>query len=156
MAHPSARPRAPGRVTHRVTHRAARRARASRVLGPVAALLLGLAACVPATGGTTPPASNGPAAPALPADDVRTVRAPRDLGADDPLLRTAWEAWLRMELRRVQTGAYATEALLDLALPAGVRWTVVEYGPDDYELAMTADAVPTTLRVDPDGVHVRP
>jgi hypothetical protein len=87
---------------------------------------------------------------------VRTIRAPRDLGAGDPLVATAWEAWLLMELGRVRSGAYATDALLDLALPAGVRWTVIDYGPDAYELSVTADATPTSLRVDPDGVRVRP
>ena len=133
----------------------ARAGRAAWRALPVTLLLI-LAACAPTTGPTGPTAGPAVDAPALPADDIRTVRAPRDLGADDPLLRTAWEAWLRMELGRLQNGAYATEALLDLALPSGVRWTVVEYGPDAYELAITADATPTVLRVDPNGVHVRP
>jgi len=116
----------------------------------LAALVLTVAGCVPAA---TP--AQDPPAP-LPSGDVRAVRAPRDLGRDDPLVRTAWEAWLRMELGRLTTGAYATDVLLELDLPAGVRWTVVEYGPDAYALQVTSDASPTALRVDPDGVHVRP
>ena len=118
--------------------------------GLLGALLLTIAGCVPAAA----PARD-PAAPP-PAGDVRAVRAPRDLGRDDPLVRTAWEAWLRMELGRLTSGAYATDVLLELDLPAGVRWTVVEYGPDAYALQVTSDASPTALRVDPDGVHVRP
>lgn len=122
-------------------------------LGPIGllgALALTVAGCVPAA----TPAQDPPATP--PGGDVREVRAPRDLGRDDPLVRTAWEAWLRMELGRLTAGAYATDVLLELDLPAGVRWTVVEYGPDAYALQVTSDASPTALRVDPDGVHVRP
>jgi hypothetical protein len=61
-----------------------------------------------------------------------------------------------MELGRLTTGAYATDVLLELELPSGVRWTVVEYGPDAYALQVTSDASPTALRVDPDGVRVQP
>lgn len=124
--------------------------RARALLALFGALLLGVAGCLPAAAPAQEPAARSAAG------DVRDVRAPRDLGRDDPLVRTAWEAWLRMELGRLTTGAYATDVLLELDLPAGVRWTVVEYGPDAYALQVTADASPTALRVDPDGVHVRP
>lgn len=126
-------------------------------IGAVAvALLLSVSACLPASQRPAPSAQAPATDPEtlLPVDEVRSIRAPRDLAAGDPLLQTAWEAWLRMELGRLETGAYTTDALLELVLPAGVRWTVTAYGPDAYALAVTGDGEPTGLRVDPDGVHV--
>ena len=121
----------------------------------LAALLsIALSACAPAiVGPNAASPADGPSA-GLPPDEVRSVRVPRDLPTDEPILRTAWEAWLRMELGRLATGAYTTDALLDLLLPTGIRWTVVDYGPDAYALVVTGDGTPTGLRVDPDGVGV--
>ena len=121
-----------------------------------AALMVSVSACLPASQDPVPASAGAVTGPetSLPADEVRTIRAPRDLAAGDPLLQTAWEAWLRMELGRLETGSYTTDVLLELALPAGVRWTVMAYGPDVYALAVTGDGEPTGLRVDPDGVRV--
>lgn len=88
-----------------------------------------------------------------PASDVDGARPPEAVAALGPVERTAWEAWLLMELGRLRLGVYGTEALVDLALPRGVRWTVVEYGPDDYALAVTSDGGEPGLRVDPSGVR---
>lgn len=138
----------------RSTRRASRAGRLVAVGGLV--LTLVLAGCVPTTERSAARAAADAAAtaPAVPSEDVRSIRAPRDLAVMDPLLRTAWEAWLLMELGRVRTGSYTTDVLLELALPTGVRWTVVAYGPDGYALAVTGDGEPTPLRVDPDGVRI--
>jgi len=85
--------------------------------------------------------------------DVTGARPPAAAATLGPVERTAWEAWLLMELGRLRLGVYGTEALVDLDLPRGVRWTVVEYGPDDYALAVTSDGGEPGLRVDPSGVH---
>ena len=130
-----------------------RRARAGLLLA-VATLWI-VAGCVPIadrpSAGVAPPSGSANAAST---SDVRTIRAPRDLAITDPLLRTAWEAWLLMELGRLRSGSYTTDVLLDLAVPQGIRWTVVSYGPDAYALAVTGDGEPTPLRVDPDGVRI--
>jgi len=105
----------------------------------LALVLIAGVACAPTT---TPPAS-----------DVTGSRPPVAATALGPVERTAWEAWLLMELGRLRLGVYGTEALVDLALPRGVRWTVVEYGPDDYALAVTSDDGEPGLRVDPGGVR---
>lgn len=111
-------------------------------------LALTIVACAPAT--VQPPAGDGPVA-----GTDRAIVVPAELADPDPLLRTAWEAWLRMELYWLQQGSYSTDALLELALPSGVRWTVIEYGPADYTLAVTGDTSTGSLRVDPGGVHVQ-
>jgi len=111
-------------------------------------LALTIVACAPAT--VQPPPTDVPVG-----GTDRAIVVPAELADPDPLLRTAWEAWLRMELRWLQQGSYSTDALLELALPSGVRWTVIEYGPADYTLAVTGDTSTSTLRVDPSGVHVQ-
>lgn len=125
----------------------------------LAALLLG--ACAPAarpdagppptdatptpTDARTPPTD----APARPAD------APTAVVPSDPtdLERVAWLAWLEMEAARLRTGRYDTEALLDLTLPSGVRWTVTRIAADDYALRVDrgGDAA-AAYRVAPAGV----
>jgi hypothetical protein len=114
----------------------------SRRLGRFAlAALLAAAACAPA-----------PAGP----DGL----APPDRGADvaglTPLERTAWTAWHLMELHRLRTGRYSTEALQELELARGVRWTVTELGDDAYALAISRDDDAARLRVSPAGVAARP
>lgn len=99
-------------------------------------LVLATAACTPALQGPTGGAT----------------RPPADATALTPLERTAWEAWLLMEIGRLRTGAYSTQVLVDLALPQGIRWTVVEFGPDGYALAVSSDAGGDAIRVSPDGV----
>lgn len=131
------------------------RGRARRGLLLAVATLWIVAGCVPVA--DRPPAGIAPSSAvgdATSTSDVRSIRAPRDLAITDPLLRTAWEAWLLMELGRLRSGSYSTDVLLDLAVPSGIRWTVVSYGPDAYALAVTGDGEPTPLRVDPDGVRV--
>lgn len=105
----------------------------------LALLLIAGVACAPST---TRPTSS----------DATGARPPAAAATLGPVERTAWEAWLLMELGRLRMGVYGTEALVDLGLPAGVRWTVVEYGPDDYALAVTSDGGEPGLRVEPNGV----
>lgn len=63
----------------------------------------------------------------------------------------------RMEIGRLQTGAYTTNVLVDLELPRGVRWTVLEFAADTYLLRFTNEDVPDTeWLVDPAGVRSRP
>ena len=96
-----------------------------------------LASCAPG-------ARNGP----------ETVRPPIDEARLSPVERTAWEAWLLMEVQRLRSGLYSTQALLDLSLPSGVRWTVVAFSGDDYALVVTGDDDDQDgLRVTPDGVR---
>ncbi len=92
-----------------------------------------LAACAPGTRG-----------------DPETVRPPLDEARLRPVERTAWEAWLLMEIQRLRSGLYSTQALIDLTLPRGVRWTVVDFSGDDYALIVTSDDE------DGDGVRVTP
>ncbi len=107
-------------------------------LAPLLALALASAACAPALQGT----SGAPAA----------TRPPVEVAELSPLERTAWEAWLLMEVGRLRTGAYSTQVLIDLELPQGVRWTVVEFDADAYALAVSNDDGGAQVRVSPDGV----
>jgi len=106
----------------------------------LALVLIAGVACAPTT--------TGPAT-----SDVTGSRPPEAVARLSPVELTAWEAWLLMELGRLRLGVYGTEALVDLTLPRGVRWTVVEYAPDDYALAVTSDDGEPGLRVDPGGVR---
>ena len=64
-------------------------------------------------------------------------------------------AYHRMEIGRLQTGMYTTNVLIDLELPRGVRWTVLEFSDDDYVLRFTNDAVSGVVwNVSPRGVRV--
>lgn len=61
----------------------------------------------------------------------------------------------RMEIGLLQTGSYTTNVLVDLDLPRGVRWTVLEFGADSYLLRFTNDAVPGIVwLVEPSGVSI--
>lgn len=108
-----------------------------RLASPLLALLLvALAACAPAPG-TAP---TGTAAPAN----------PEDLAI---LERTAWEAWHLMELGRLRSGVYTTNALVDLPLPQGVRWTLLAFDETAYELSVSSDEGSDGFLVDPSGVR---
>lgn len=87
-----------------------------------------MAACAPAAGDAPPPRE-------------ATAR-PAEL---DTVERTAWRAWHFMELGRLGEGAYTTNALIDLELPQGVRWDLVDFSEDGYRLRV--------LRVDDEGVE---
>ena len=66
----------------------------------------------------------------------------------------ATEAFHRMEIGLLQTGAYTTNALIDLALPQGVRWTLEEFSAGSYLLRFTAASVPEyAWLVSPSGVR---
>jgi len=101
----------------------------------LAVLLVVTAACAPA------PA--GPGGEAAPPTDAATL---------GPLERTAWTAWHLMELHRLRTGRYSTDALRELELPRGVRWTVTEFRDEGYALAVSRDDDARRLRVTPAGV----
>ena len=76
--------------------------------------------------------------------------------AADATQTVAEIAYHRMAIGRLQTGVYTTNILIDLELPRGVRWTVLEFGDDDYVLRFTNDSVPDVVWiVDPRGVRVR-
>ncbi len=89
--------------------------RSSAAVLVLAALLLVLAACAPATAAFDTPAA-------------REVE------------RSAEEAFHRMELGRLQLGVYTRNALVDLDLPRGARVTVEAFSDDDYTLRFTSDA----------------
>lgn len=73
--------------------------------------------------------------------------------ADDELRVTAMLAFHRMEIAYLEGGSYTTNALVDLELPKGVRWTLEEFGEDDYRLRFSRDERPSrALIVTPAGV----
>lgn len=99
----------------------------------LALVVAALGACAPTVGATAP---STPAA-----DATRTV---------------AEIAYHRMEIGRLQTGAYTTNVLIDLDLPRGARWTVLDFTEDDYVLRFSHDDVTDVVWiVDPGGVQVR-
>jgi hypothetical protein len=74
--------------------------------------------------------------------------------AAQALERTASEAYHRMELGRLRTGAYTTNVLVDVELPQGARVTVEAFSGDDYRLRVDSDAVPgVAWLVSPRGVR---
>jgi hypothetical protein len=78
---------------------------------------------------------------------------PRATTVSDELHRTALSAYHRMELAYLQAGAYTTNALIDLDLPRGVKWTLEEFTGDHYRLRFSDDARPgTEWLVSPAGV----
>jgi len=98
----------------------------------LALLLLGLAACAPG--------AFGPAA----ATDPVAVE----------LERTAQVIYHRMELGRLETGVYTTNALIDVQLPEGARWTLQDFATDgsNYVLVLTSSRLAgTAWRVSPRG-----
>ena len=69
--------------------------------------------------------------------------------------QTAQVAYHRMQIGFLQTGEYTTNALLDLSLPQGVRWTVETFEADTYQLRFISAEVPDQAwLVTPDGVQV--
>lgn len=78
---------------------------------------------------------------------------PRNAADLGRLERLAWEAWARMEVGRFLDGQYDTLALTELALPRGVRWTVLSLQGDAYVLSITSDEADTPWRVSEAGVE---
>lgn len=105
------------------------------ILLPIVTVLVLLGACAPS-----------PAGPG-------TTRAPENLAELPVLQRTAWEAWHLMEIGRLRTGAYTTNVLVDLPLPQGVRWTILEFDGDGYALGVTGEDGTGGFVVDPAGVR---
>lgn len=68
--------------------------------------------------------------------------APASGDASSELERTAQLAYHRMEIGYLQTGSYTTNALVDLELPRGVRWTLEEFSESSYRLRFTDDENP--------------
>ena len=68
---------------------------------------------------------------------------------------TAEIAYHRMAIGFLQTGEYTTNALLELSLPRGVKWTLEEFSGDNYRLRFTSDEVPAyAWLVTPQGVQL--
>ena len=104
---------------------------AVRRYAPVAMLILTLAACVPRVGG----------------DAFASAVA-------QEAEQAAHIAFHRMEIGRLETGAYTTNVLVDLTLSRGVRWTLIDFSADSYRLRFTIDAEPTIgWLVSPSGVR---
>ncbi|HRN19471.1 MAG TPA: hypothetical protein PLU66_10340 [Trueperaceae bacterium] len=102
------------------------------ILAPALLVLL-LAACAPGAFG-----------PAASADPVAAE-----------LERTAQVLYHRMELGYLETGVYTTNALVDVKLPEGARWTLQEFASDgsSYLLVLTSSRLPERAwRVSPRGV----
>ena len=58
-----------------------------------------------------------------------------------------------MEIGFLQTGTYTTNALVDLDLPRGVKWTLEEFSDSSYQLRFTSDDQPEEVwLVSPRGV----
>lgn len=114
-------------------HSNARTPLAARRLALIAPLLLVLAACAPGAFG--PGASTDPVAAELE--------------------RTAQVLFHRMELGHLEAGVYTTNALIDVKLPEGARWTLQEFASDgsSYVLTLTSSRLPGVgWRVSPRGV----
>ena len=61
-----------------------------------------------------------------------------------------------MAIGFLETGAYTTNVLVDVQLPAGARWTLEAYARDgsSYRLRITSTQVPgIAWEVSPDGVR---
>lgn len=110
----------------------------------LAAVLLPLAACAPRT--TELQAAE------LRATEVRGDPAAASTEASE-LRRTALMAFHRMEIVFLETGSYTTNALVDLDLPRGVKWTLEEFDDAGYRLRFTDDQRPEyAWLVSPEGV----
>ncbi|MBX3139340.1 MAG: hypothetical protein KF875_01145 [Trueperaceae bacterium] len=71
------------------------------------------------------------------------------------LERTAQVLYHRMELGLLETGVYTTNALIDVKLPEGARWTLQEFATDgsSYLLVLRSSRLASTAwRVSPRGV----
>lgn len=87
--------------------------------------------------------------------------APRALGPGgqpaNELQRTAQLAFHRMQIAYLETGNYTTNALVDLDLPRGVKWTLEEFSTSGYRLRFTDDKRPgEAWLVTPGGVTPAP
>jgi hypothetical protein len=68
--------------------------------------------------------------------------------------KIAQEVFHRMEIGKLQTGDYTTNALVDLRLPQGVTWTLTAFGSGAYQISVTSQEVPGyTWLVSPEGVR---
>lgn len=104
-----------------------------RRLALLAALMLALGACAPGAFG--PAAATDPAV--------------------TELERTAQVLFHRMELGFLDSGVYTTNALIDVKLPEGARWTLQEFASDgsSYVLTLTSSRVAgVAWRISPRGV----
>ncbi|MBW6454596.1 MAG: hypothetical protein K0A98_01810 [Trueperaceae bacterium] len=86
---------------------------------------------------------------------VPTAVADRLAGpAAQEVERTAYVAYHRMELGRLQLGVYTTNVLVDVVLPRGARLTLEDFTDDGYRLRVDSDAVPgVAWYVSPSGVR---
>lgn len=86
---------------------------------------------------------------------VPTAVADRLAGpAAQEVERTAYVTYHRMELGRLQLGAYTTNVLVDVELPRGARITLEDFSDDVYRLRVDSDAVPgVAWIVTPSGVR---
>ena len=104
------------------------------------------AACAPRTA----PANEGGVEVAV----TPALEAPESPAARE-VQQTAQVAYHRMQIGFLQTGEYTTNALLDLSLPQGVRWTVETFEPGTYQLRFVSAEVPEQAWVvTPEGVQV--
>jgi outer membrane lipoprotein-sorting protein len=86
-----------------------------------------------------------------------TSPSPAATAEQQALERTAYIVYHRMAIGYLETGTYTTNVLVDVALPQGVRWTLLEYPQDrsSYTLRLTSDAVEgQAYRVSPAGVRL--
>ena len=112
-----------------------------RLLAAALGFTLLVSACAPRTASSNPP--NTPASASLETPQARATA------------ETAEIAYHRMAIGLLQTGEYTTNALLELALPTGVKWTLEEFSGADYRLRFTSDDVPVYVwLVTPRGVQV--
>lgn len=69
--------------------------------------------------------------------------------------KLAQEAYHRMEIGKLQTGAYTTNVMVDISLPQGVLWNLEAFDEDSYQLRFVADSAPGyAWLVSPEGVRV--
>ena len=115
-----------------------------RLLAAALGFTLLVSACAPRTTSSNPPSGASPA----PSASLETPQA-------RATAETAEIAYHRMAIGLLQTGEYTTNALLELALPTGVKWTLEEFSGADYRLRFTSDDVPVYVwLVTPRGVQV--
>ena len=109
----------------------------TRTLPALLLSLLLFAACAPRASTTGDTALNSPAA--------------------QQTEETARVAYHRMEIGLLQTGEYTTNALLELELPQGVRWTLESFSANDYLLRFLSSEVSAyAWLVSPQGVRITP
>ncbi len=73
------------------------------------------------------------------------------------LERTARLAYFKMEEAKLETGAYTTNILAELALPQGVLWQLETLTNETYQLKFVSNDVPGfAYLVNPDGVTLVP